>query len=244
LEAVGKTESGYRRIQRLVLNLRKSGRLPYEWVSDGTRYRIAPKTYGSISEALDDTARFYRRKLWREIGVYIEVWCESDSIAGVLRPITNRYDISLMSSRGFSSHTFLHQAAVEIEQIGKPTQLLYVGDYDPSGKLIGKQIERQLREFAPDADIEFRRLLVNPEQIEEFGLPTKPPKSTTHSAQFDDTRTVEAEAMPAGLTRELLEAAILEHIDEQAISAIKTAERDERRMLRMFQEDWEDRTAF
>ena len=70
LDTVGKTESGYRRIQRLVLKLRKNGRLPYRWVSDGTRYRIAPNTFGSISEALDDTARMYRRALWRDAEVY------------------------------------------------------------------------------------------------------------------------------------------------------------------------------
>lgn len=238
LDAVGKTDSGYRRIQRLVLKLRKNGRLPYRWVSDGTRYRIAPNTFESISEALNDTARLYRRALWRDAEVYVEVWCESDSIAGVLHPVTSRYDVSLMSSRGFSSHTFLYRAGVEIDQIGKRTQILYVGDYDPSGKLIGEHIEKQLREFAPNVDIEFKRLLINSEQIEEYDLPTKPPKRTTHSARFDDTRTVEAEAMPAGLTREFLEAAILEHIDEHEIAVIETAEQDERRALQMFRQDW------
>ncbi len=238
LDTVGKTESGYRRIQRLVLKLRKNGRLPYRWVTDGTRYRIAPKTFDSISDALRDTAMLYRRALWREAGVYVEVWCESDSIAGVLQPITNRYDVSLMSSRGFSSHTFLYQAAMEIEQIGKQTQILYVGDYDPSGKLIGEHIEQQLRKFAPNIDIEFKRLLINPDQIEEFNLPTKPPKRTTHDARFDDDRTVEAEAMPAGQTRDILESAILEHIDEHKIAVIKIAERDERRALQMFRSNW------
>ena len=127
---------------------------------------------------------------------------------------------------------------MEIEQIGKQTQILYVGDYDPSGKLIGEQIELRLREFAPNIDIEFKRLLINSEQIEKYDLPTKPPKRTTHSTRFDDTRTVEAEAMPAGLTREFLEAAILEHIDEHEIAVIETAEQDERRALQLFRQDW------
>jgi len=238
LDAVGKTESGYRRIQRLILKLRKDGRLPYRWVSDGTRYRIAPNTFGSVSEALNDTTRLYRKALWRDASVYVEVWCESDSIAGVLEPVTNRYDVSLMSSRGFSSHTFLYRAAVEIDQIGKRTQILYVGDYDPSGKLIGEHIEKRLRGFAPNIEIEFKRLLINRDQIEEYDLPSKPPKRTTHSARFDDNRTVEAEAMAAGVTREILEAAILEHIDKHEIAVIETAERDERRALQMFSLDW------
>ncbi|MCZ6819149.1 MAG: hypothetical protein O7G31_06615 [Calditrichaeota bacterium] len=238
LDTVGKTESGYRRIQRLILTLRKTGEMPYSWISDGTRYRIKPNTFDSIADAIEETAMFYRRALWRDSGVYVEVWCESDSIAGVLQPVTEKYDVSLMSSRGFSSHTFLHQAATEMSYIGKPAYIYYVGDYDPSGKLIGDHILRQLREFAPDTHIEFERLLINRDQIDEYDLPTKPVKKNSHAGKFDDTRTVEAEAMPAGQTREILEKAILRHIEPAEIEVIEVAEKDERRAFEMFREDW------
>jgi len=237
LPSVGKTESGYRRIQRLVLNLRKQGRMRYSWIADGTRYRIKPTTYGSVEEALEETARYYRRALWRDVDVYVEVWCESDSIAGVLDPITDRYDISLMATRGFSSHTFLHAAGVELTGIGKPTYIYYVGDWDPSGKLIGETVASHLRNFAPSIDIEFERLLINPEQIEAYSLPTKPTKHSSHSRGFGDSRTVEAEAMPAGQTREILENAILQHIDEHQIDIIKTAEYEEKEILRLIKID-------
>lgn len=240
LETIGKSENGYRRIQRLVLNLRKAGRLPYSWISDGTRYRIKPTTYGSVSEAIADTARFYRRSLWRDSGVYCEVWCESDSIAGVLDPITDQYDISLMSSRGFSSHTFLHQAGVELTEVDKPAFIFYVGDFDPSGMLIGENIAKRLREFAPGIEIEFERLLINPEQIEEYDLPAKPVKRNSHAHNFRDSRAVEAEAMPAGQTREILEQAILQHVDTRELEVLEVAERDERRMLHLFRRDWID----
>lgn len=234
LPCVGKTEGGYRRIQRLVLNLRKQGDLPYKWISDGTRYRIKPATYDSIQAALEETATFYRRTLWRESDVYVEVWCESDSIAGVLEPITDRYDTSLMSSRGFSSHTFLHAAGVEITEIGKPTFIYYVGDWDASGKLIGEKIAEQLRYFAPRIDIEFERILITPQQIDEFSLPSKPPKQNTHSRGFHSECTVEAEAMPARQTRQILEHAILRHIDPEKLKVIETIEQEERNALEIF----------
>lgn len=238
LANVQKLESGYRRIQRLALNLRKQGRLPYERIADGTRYRIKPNTYGSMEEAINETARFYRQALWRDSDVYVEVWCESDSMAGVLGPVTNRYDISLMSSRGFSSHTFLHQAGVEMTSIGKPTFVFYIGDYDPSGMLIGENIEKHLRNFAPTIDIHFERLLIMPDQIEEFDLPTKPVKHSTHSRRFSGTQTVEAEAMPAGQTRDILEQAILRHIDAREIEVLNVVEDEERQALNVFRLDW------
>ena len=238
LTLVGKTEAGYRCIQRLALNLRKEGRIPYEWISDGTRYRIVPSTYDSIEEALKETADFYRRDLLRGLDDYLEIWCESDSIAGVLEPITDRYAVSLMSSRGFSSHTFLYRAAMEMQAIGKPTFVYYIGDYDPSGQLIAENIIRRLREFAPDIDIEFERLLITRNQIERFDLPAKPIKHSTHSARFDDHRAVEAEAMAASRTRAILESAINRHIDKHALEVIQVAEQDERRALNMFRHDW------
>ena len=218
--------------------MRIDGRLPYAWIADGTRYRIKPTTFGSIEEAIADTARFYRRTLWLESDIYVEVWCESDSIAGVLEPITDRYDVSLMSSRGFSSHTFLHNAGVELAQFAKPAFIYYIGDWDPSGKLIGENIARQLRHFAPGVDIEYERLLITRQQIEELSLPSKPPKPSSHSKGFNDTRTVEAEAMPARLTREILEQAILRHIDSRKLSVIETIEREERQVLDLFTRDW------
>ena len=240
LDAVGKTVSGYRRIQRLVLKLRKEGRLRYSWIADGTRFRIKPQTYDSISEAISETARFYRRSLWRDSDVYVEVWCESDSIAGVLRPITEEYDISLMSSRGFSSHTFLYRAAIEMRYIGKPVFVYYIGDWDPSGALIGKHVIDRLREFAPGIEIEFERLLINPDQIEEFDLPTKPVKESSHSKSFRDNRAVEAEAMPAGQTREILENAILRHVSERELEVLEIAEAEEKSALALFRSKWEE----
>ena len=240
LDCVGKSENGYRRIQRLVLKLRKEGRLRYSWIADGTRFRIKPQTYDSLSEAIEETARFYRRSLWRDSDVYVEVWCESDSIAGVLRPITDRYDVSLMSSRGFSSHTFLYRAAVEMRHIGRPVFVYYVGDWDPSGALIGQHVIDRLREFAPTVDIEFERLLINPDQIEEFDLPSKPVKQSSHSKAFRDSRAVEAEAMPAGQTREILEDAILRHVSDRELEILEVVEAEEKSALELFRSKWEE----
>lgn len=235
---VTKTEAGYRRIQQRCLKMRMEGRLPFSWISDGTRYSIRPSTYPDVVAGLRDFQESYRRALWRDSGVYLEVWVESDSMAGVIASVTDKYDIALMSSRGFSSVTFLNRAAQDMLDIGKPAKVLYIGDYDPSGLLIGKNIESRLREFAPELEIEFRRMLINPDQIEKFELPFKPVKSSSHSSGFQDSRTVEAEAMPANQTRRILEEAILEHVDRRALEVARIAEEDERRILNLVRIDY------
>ena len=56
--------------------------------------------------------------------------------------ITWEFDVNLRPMRGYSSLTFLHQAAWELSPITKPIFLYYFGDHDPSGH----DIERACRE--------------------------------------------------------------------------------------------------
>ena len=43
-----------------------------------------PRSWDSIEDALEDTARAYRRNLWTDANAYVEIWCEKDALAGVL----------------------------------------------------------------------------------------------------------------------------------------------------------------
>ncbi len=227
---VPKSQSGYRVVQRECLRLRRDGKIPWIWISDGTRWRRVGTSFDSAEEAVRHAARSYRQDLWRRTPVYVEVWAESDSTAGVLIEETDRYNVPLMVSRGFSSDTYLYNASQEIAATDRPAFLYYVGDWDPSGKIIPEKIEAGLRRHAPDIDITFKRLLVTPDQIEEWSLPTKPAKATTHSKGFTGG-TVEAEAIPASVTRALVREAIESHLDMREVEVMQEAEDSERAYL-------------
>ena len=227
---VPKNDTGYRTVQNKLMALRVDGQVPWKWVSDGTRWRRVEDSYDSPAEAVRAVAEHYRRDLWRRTPVYTEVWCESDSMAGVLIQETARYNVPLMASRGFSSRSYLHQAAKEIEAQRRPAFLYYMGDWDPSGKLIPEVIQRQLQEFAPDAEIHFERLLVTSKQIRDWQLPTAPAKRSSHSKGFRGG-TVEAEAIPVHTTRRLLRDAIERHLNLKEVAVMDTAEESERNWL-------------
>ncbi len=100
-----------------------------------------------------------------------------------------------------------------------------------SGKLIPEHIEKKLREFASDAEIRFERLLVTPDQIHEWGLPTKPAKKKSTHAKNWEGGTVEAEAVPARVTRRIVREAIEQHLDLHEVGVMETAEESEREWL-------------
>ena len=133
LGQVEKTEAGYRKVQHALAEMRRAGFLPYSWITDSTRWQRKPRTFSSIEEALNDTARLYRKSLWHDAEVNVEVWLEKDALAGVIWPITDLRDVPLMVTRGCSSLSLLHGAAQYIAAVGVPTYIYHFGDHDPSG---------------------------------------------------------------------------------------------------------------
>ena len=110
-EPVEKTEAGYRQVQNLMTKLRRDGRLHYGWVKDATRRGYHVNTFENAGDFLRHMAGHYRADLWRDAEHYVEVWCESRSIAGVIEDTCDELAVSLYPSGGFSSISLVYQAA-------------------------------------------------------------------------------------------------------------------------------------
>ena len=108
---VEKSEAGYTKVQTDLVQMRRAGILPYGWLADNTRWQRKPRSFGSIEEALDETAHLYRKALWADADAYVEIWLEKDALSGVVYPITAQFDVPLMISRGYASLSFLYSAA-------------------------------------------------------------------------------------------------------------------------------------
>src|SRR5262249_53894053 len=55
---VEKSERGYVKVQTDLTLLRRDGELPYDWLTDNTRWQRKPRTHNGVEEALLDCARF------------------------------------------------------------------------------------------------------------------------------------------------------------------------------------------
>lgn len=215
--AIPKTEAEYRTTTRLALNLRRNGTIPYSCIADNTRWMRKPRSFTGMEAMLDFSLETYRRALWIDQPVYVEVWLEKDALAGVLYEVTSRWDVPLMVSRGYASETYLYEAAQAIINAGKPAYLYYFGDYDPSGLNIPEVIERRLRGFAPDCEIHFKRMAVLPEQITEWHLPTRPTKKSDTRSRGFRGESVEVDAIPPAILRGLVSEVITQHLDSELL---------------------------
>jgi hypothetical protein len=219
-------------IVRLLGQMRRSGRIPFEWIADNTRWMRKPSTYSSLADMLERSAQFYRRALWDSAPVYVEIWLEKDSLAGVIYDVTEEYDVPLMVTKGYPSLSFLHGAAGIIKRRCKPTYLYYFGDSDPSGRDISRAVEDGIREFAPECEIHFERVAVTDEQIAEWNLPTRPTKSDDPRAKKYHGPSVELDSIEPDVLRDLVRAYIVQHIDVDELKRLEAIEEAGRATLK------------
>jgi hypothetical protein len=152
--------------------MRRAGELPFDWIADNTRWMRKPRTYDSMRHMLDLTKQTYRCAICNDQETYIEIWLEKDASAGVLYQETAEWDVPLMGDSRLSISLVSLQRWRNDRATREPAYIYYFGDWDPSGRNITRATEAGLREFAPDAEIHFRRVAVTEGQIQTLRLPT------------------------------------------------------------------------
>jgi hypothetical protein len=232
-EPVEKTPAGYNQVQQRLTKMRRAGAVPYGWITDATRRGYHVNTFNGAADFIARMHGLYRSDLWASADHFVEVWCESRSIAGVIEDDCRELAVSLYPCGGFASISLVYSAAEQINDThdGKPVEVVYVGDYDDDGVLIDQTLERELREHLdPAIALTFHRIAITLEQIAEYDLPTKPRKAGDRRAQQVEA-TVEAEAMPAHILRELLRDKVESFLPPRALAVAKVAEKSERQIL-------------
>jgi hypothetical protein len=98
--------------------------------------------------------------------------------------------VRIVVNRGYSGWSFLHENCMrllEVKGSGKEIHILYFGDFDPSGDDMDDHLDNALRYFGLE-DVDFQRIAVTEEQIEQFNLPPMPKSKETVDKVNHDTR--------------------------------------------------------
>ncbi|MEO1057043.1 MAG: hypothetical protein AAFY28_09040, partial [Actinomycetota bacterium] len=163
---IEKTENDYRKVGRELLKLRRNGDIAYDDITDGTRYVLKDPSFRSKEDALANWAGMYRQNLWTG-DTRIEVFTEKDAISGVIAPVCTRWDVPLGIQRGYASESFTWRVGHNVDP-DVFTIMVQLGDHDPSGVGAWEDFAGKVLEFADlGATIDFVRLAVTPEQIDE-----------------------------------------------------------------------------
>lgn len=237
LPGIDKTESGYNKTQNHCLKLRRAGRMPYAQIADATRYMRRPRTFDGMSDALEQTARLYRKSLWTRSDIEVEIWIEKSALAGVIQPITFEYDVPLMPTGGYSSETFAFEAVDDLRDTGKTLVIYSLYDFDRSGKDAERSLQEKVERFGRDLDVPviFNSLGLNFDQVTSMRLPTRPHKRNAPADRaWPYDFACELDAIPPDALRAMVRNAIEYHLPRHELEALQKIERAERETLLQF----------
>jgi len=208
----------YAKLSTLLVKGRMGGVVDWEAIEDRIRVPFLPYWVTGIGDAINDTIEQYRLDRQEGQNVYIELWVEKDALSGILKRITSHYHIKLMVNRGYSSCTAMHDAYKRIEEVGYPCKkkvILYLGDHDPSGLDMIRDIQERLDEFG--ADVEVKPIGLTMAQIKKYNPPTNPAKITDPRAKWYireyGNKSWEVDALNPKILNELVEKNVEKLID-------------------------------
>lgn len=215
-------QKAYTLLSKHLTNARRAGIIDPNRIIDRTRRTLKVATWTDLESFLRTVANSYRREKWSSQQNNVEVWCEKDAVAGVLEPITEEFEVVLYPCRGYNSYSALLEAAWRIAGKQQPTTILYLGDFDPSGEDMSRDIRDRLRnDFGASVDLQV--IALTREQVDEFQLPPMPAKkSDTRAADFiarHGDMAVELDALPPDELQRLVRESIEQFVDKSAFDA-------------------------
>lgn len=225
----------YRALGRIMTLLREARAVPFRWIVDGMRQTDKPSSWSGLADFADTVRDAYRLDFWANLPEYVHVFCEKDAMAGVLQPVTRNFDVALSVIRGYTSVSLAAEVASSWAEIEKPITAYYLGDFDPSGFDLERDLREKLARYCPQS-FDWVRLGVVDEDFAAFDLLTLKPKlQDRRSAAFlarGYRVCAELDAIPADAIRDRLTDAIMQHIPVEEWTRLQHVEQLERTTLR------------
>lgn len=231
-------ERSYKNLSNLVSDARLSGMLDWDAIEDRIRVPRIPSEWPNIQDLVDSALYSYRLPRWETQENYIELWVEKDALAGVLRPLAHQYHVSMMVNRGYSSQSAMYEASKRyLNQSDNKIfrVILYLGDFDPSGEDMVRDIEDRMRIFGCGDEFEVRKIALTLSQVKKYNPPPNPtkhsdPRSKEFIAKYGASSWEVDAINPKELSR-IIKKEIELYIDAELMETIITKENDDKKRL-------------
>jgi hypothetical protein len=237
-------QSEYKRLGTIIRNARRAWLIDWDAIEDRTRNLRHSVSWASPSRIVSAAAAQYQGDLWRGQADRIEVWIEKDALLGVIEDVCEEFRLPYFSCRGNVSDSEIYSAAKRFQRhfgIGKTPLIVHLGDHDPSGLDMSRDIRDRLTLFAGQP-IEVRRLALNIDQIDRYVPPPNPAKeSDSRYAAYTKAYGAECwelDALDPTVIAELIRVEVQSLIDVAAWDSALAEEAENRALLDKASDNW------
>lgn len=237
-------ERSYKNLGNLISDARLAGLIDWQAIEDRTRNLRGNSHWTTPGSMVNSAAYSYHLDHWAGQRNYVEVWVEKDALVGIVGQICGQLDVSFFSCRGYVSQSEMWGAARRLRHHndqGQNIVLPHLGDHDPSGKDMSRDIVDRLNTFETER-VDFHRLALNMDQIEQYGPPPNPTKLTDSRAtgyieQFG-YECWELDALEPQVISDLIGKHVRKYRDDKLYNAVLKQEREEKELLEDLAQNW------
>lgn len=238
-------ERSYKNLGNLISDARLAGLISWDAIEDRTRNLRGNSHWTNPGGVINSAAYSYKLDHWEDQKNYVEVWVEKDALIGIVGQICQQLDVNYFSCRGYVSQSEMWNAAQRLirrQNRGQHIVLLHLGDHDLSGKDMSRDIMDRLRVFET-YDVEFHRLALNMDQIEEYTPPPNPTKLTDSRASgYIDKyghECWELDALEPTVIRDLIDENVCKYRNTRLFNSVIKREKEEQELLHDLSRHWD-----
>jgi len=243
-DLISNTVQSYKSLGDVVNDGRLAGLIDWDAIEDRTRNLRSSPHWSSPRSIVRACADQFAVDLWDKQENYVEVWIEKDALVGVIEGVCTELDVPYFACRGYTSQSEMWgagQRLLEREKAGKKTTIIHLGDHDPSGIDMTRDIQDRLELFGSTAVI--HRIALVFAQIEQYNPPPNPAKTTdaryqSYADRFGE-ESWELDALEPRVIVDLIREAIQDRIDWDAWEESQQRQKTGREQLGKVSRRWD-----
>lgn len=252
-DLIANKQSEYKRLGSILNDARLAGMVDWSAIVDRTRFLRGYSFWDNPASVIRSAAHSFKVDKWKNQSCRVETWIEKDALVGVVEKACTGMEVPYFSCRGYVSQSEMWSAAQRIyaayENNGQATVIVHLGDHDPSGIDMTRDIVDRLKLFIganndwPDDVISIERIALNMDQIRQFNPPPNPAKLT--DSRFEGYRknygdnSWELDALDPRNLSELITGTIAQYVDYEKWGKDKDYETDTKDVIEVIASNYD-----
>lgn len=269
MKVIPNTPESYARLQDIVSKARYAGLVDWDFITDRGRPVKAPSEYRDLAHLLEAAIYSYELDYWKEQMIRPVVMVEKQALESVMQKAVTGWHVRLLVNKGYSSSSALYVFAQWVRKVimdnGQKVRVLYLGDHDPSGLDMVRDVQDRVMEFLEPADEEeldlvgetpddwydrifdqeyfaVQHVALKRDQVNQFNLQPDPAKVTDSRAKeyikLHGSKSWELDALKPRVLVQMVEQAIKATISNRRLfDMVKKREKTEIKELEKFAQE-------
>jgi len=244
-DLIANKQSEYKRLGSIISDARLAGLVDWMAIEDRTRNLKVNYHNSSPGDAVQEALRHFMLNRWLNQPYRPEVWIEKEALVGVIMRVCRSLDVPYFACRGYTSQSEMWRAAQRLASYrnrGQCPVIIYLGDHDPSGIDMTRDIIDRNSLFQGDGICKVRRIALNFDQVERYSPPPNPAKLSDSRArgyidQYGEL-SWELDALEPRVIVDLIESTVAEFMDVEAMNKTLDQEIEYKGVLQRVVDNW------